>query len=257
MPEEQTPEPTKSKLNLKLSLDYKIISIVLLAVILLMLALWRPWAASGVSDRTINVTGKATLKAEPDEYVFNPSYQFSNTNKELALEQLTKKTEEVAAKLKELGVPENKIKTTANAYDYPVAYSEKRDGEYGYSSIITITVSNKELAQKVQDYLITTGPIGSVTPYPGFSDVKQKELEDQARDQATKDARAKADQSAKNLGFRVGKVKEVSDGEGFDGVIPLGRESLAAGAEDTASKLELYPGENELTYSVTVVYYVR
>jgi len=39
-----------------------------------------------------------------------------------------------------------------------------------------ITDIKKDLAQKVQDYLLTTNPKGSVTPYPSFSTAKQKEL---------------------------------------------------------------------------------
>ncbi len=54
--------------------------------------------------------------------------------------------------------------------------------------------------------MVTTAPTGQVSPRPNFSDAKRKELESKARDEATKDARAKADQSARNLGFKVGKI---------------------------------------------------
>ncbi len=77
----------------------------------------------------------------------------------------------------------------------------------------------------------------------------------QARDEATKDARTKAEQSAKNLGFKMGAVKSVEDGSGFGDIIPLERGI----AMDTANKnnMPIQAGENELRYSVTVIYYVR
>jgi uncharacterized protein len=261
MPEEQTPEPPKQKINLKLSFDYKIISLVLLAVVIVMLALWRPWTASGTSDRTISVTGKTTLSAEPDEYVFYPSYQFKGADKDAALAELTKKSDSVVAELKKLGVQDSKIKTNSSGYGSSPAIRQPEPDqptdEVTYSLTLTVTVGNKELAQKVQDYLVKTSPTGSVSPQSSFSEAKQKELEDRARDDATKDARAKADQSAKNLGFKLGKVKEVSDGTGFGDVIPLGREGAASNATDSSKQLSIQPGENELTYSVTVVYYVK
>jgi uncharacterized protein YggE len=260
MPEEQIPETPKQKLKLNLSLDYKIVSVVLLAIVVLLLALWRPWSSAGASDRTISVTGKATLSAEPDEYVFYPNHQFKGADKDAALAELTKKSDTLTAELKKLGVPDSKIKTNSSGYGSPTI-RQPEDGqttdEITYTLTLTVTVDNRELAQKVQDYLVKTSPTGSVSPQAAFSDAKQKELEDRARDEATKDARAKADQSAENLGFKVGKVKEVSDGTGFGDVIPLGREGAASNATDSSKQLSIQPGENELNYSVTVVYYVK
>ena len=123
---------------------------------------------------------------------------------------------------------------------------------------MTIKIDNRDLAQKVQDYLITTSPTGAVSPQAGFSEAKRKTLETKARDQATKDARSKADQSAKNLGFKIGKVKTVTDSSGFGGPIVYGlAEGSNAGVDSSNTKLAVQPGENDLQYSVTVTYYVR
>lgn len=249
----QTNEPQKPK---GFNIDFRSLSLLLIAAIAILLFIWKPWAAE-LSDRVITVTGEATVKAEPDEYGFSPNYQFANKNKDEALAAITKKSDEVLAKLKELGVPDSKIKTNSSGYDY-MMYPTRDDGETTYTLNISVTVDNKDLAQKVQDYLLTTTPTGQVTPTYAFSDEKRKTLESEARDKATKEARTKADQSAKNLGFKVVKVKSVEDGSGFGGVVPLGLESGGVAVpEDQASKLNIQPGENELYYSVTVVYYVR
>jgi len=83
-------------------------------------------------------------------------------------------------------------------------------------------------------------------------------LENQARDEATKDARAKADQSAKNLGFKVAAVKAVNDGSGFGGY-PYPTIDYAEGlkADDSRSSLTIQPGENDLSYTVTVTYFIH
>lgn len=237
----------------KVSLDLRIIVIVLLLVIGGMLAIWRPWDTAR-EDRTISVIGEATVSAEPDEYVFTPSYEFSSADQDTALTDLTNKSEEVVTGLKQLGVGDGQIKN-AGAQDY--LFDRKPGSDLAtYTLRMTITIDDKDLVQKVQDYLLTTTPSGNVTPHVNFSDTKRKELQDQARDQATEDARKKAEQSASNLGFRLGRVKEVSDGSGF-GVFPVGRGDTSAAEPADRPELSLQPGENDLTYTVTVIYYVR
>ncbi len=241
--------------KLNISLDYRIIAGILLLVIVLMLALWRPWTTRAVNNsRTIRVTGQATIKAEPDQFTFYPTYQFTNADKDAALAELTKKSDEVVAKLKELGVADSKIKTNANNYEY---YYPEKSPDNNYSLTITIEVGDRELTQKVQDYLLATSPQGTITPQPTFSQTKQKELEDQARDKATQDARSKADKSAKNLGFKIASVKSVEEGNSGGGIMPYAERSAIAPSPAADMKLSVQPGENEFNYSVTVEYYIR
>ena len=255
-PSDDTPKPQSKRVSF--SMDYRFIVIFLLAVIAAMLLLWRPWSATAADDRTVAVTGEAKLTAEPDEFVFYPRYQIKHTDKDIALALIAKKSESVIAKLKELGVPDNKIKTSSSGHDGPVYYPERGSEENNYALSLTITVGTHDLAQKVQDYLVTTGPTGAVSPQAVFSDAKRKELESRARDEATKDARSKAEQSARNLGFKISKVKSVQDGAGFDGPYPMhGRGEISTQALDGRAKLNVQPGENELHYSITVTYFVR
>ncbi|MDB5170668.1 MAG: hypothetical protein JWO35_362 [Candidatus Saccharibacteria bacterium] len=257
--DQPTQNPTKSN-KLNLSVDLRAIIFLLLVVIAGMVLLWKPWAAttSGKSDQVVTVTGESKVTAAPDEFVFYPTYEFKNASKETALAALTKQNEELVAKLKALGVADNKIKTNSDGYDN--YYYDQSSGQNNYTLRLTVTVGDKKLAEKVQNYLVSTAPTGAVSPQASFSDKKRKQLENTARDAATKDARSKAEQSAKNLNFTVGKVKSVKDGTGFGGATPLyGRaESTPAIAADTTnSNLSIQSGENDLTYSVEVVYYVR
>ncbi len=252
MPDSVVPQ-NKSKMSF--SLDMRVIILVLLAVIVGMLLVWKPWQTSNAGERTVKVTGEATIKAEPDEFVFYPSYEFKNADKAAALKDIGVKGDEIIAKLKSLGVEDSKIKTNSSGYDYPIYFREENSDPV-YTLSLTVTVASRELAQKVQDYLLTTSPLGQVSPQSTFSEAKHKQLDSDARDKATKEARAKAEQSAKNLGFKVGSVKSVEDGGGFDEVYPL-----AVGAdmakETAGSRLAVQPGENELHYTVTVTYFVK
>ena len=255
-PSDTAPQPRNTRANF--TMDYRFIIVLLLAVIVAMLLMWRPWSATAADDRTVTVTGEAKLTAEPDEFVFTPTYQVKHTDKDVALSLIAKKSESIVTRLKELGVPDNKIKTNSSGHDGPVYYPERGSDESNYSLSSTVTVGARDLAQKVQDYLVTTEPTGAVSPQASFSDAKRKELESRARDEATKDARSKADQSARTLGFKISKVKSVQDGAGFDGPYPMpGRGEIGTQALDNRSKLNVQPGENDLHYSVTVVYFVR
>lgn len=254
------PDPPKPSLKSRLKLLFwKLTSLFLLIVLVAAVVLWKPWQANiKAGERTVSVTGTATLKAEPDEFVFNPTYEFTNADRQTALNDLTKKSEEVTAKLKSLGVPSNKIKVNSNNYDI---YTPAPNGEPTYNLSLIVTTSTKTLTQTVQDYLLTTKPSGAITPSAVFSSVKQKALESQARDKAEQDARAKADQSAKNLGFKVGNVKAVEDSGfidyGCSGLICRGTSTLDAAEDTVKSSLIVQPGENELSYSVKISYYIR
>lgn len=263
-----TDSAPQTKKSFSLTLDYRVVIGVLLAIIVVMLLLWRPWEFRAAADaRTVTASGQAKLTATPDEYVFSPNYEFKGEDRDAILKDLSTKSDEIVKKLKELGVADNKIKTNTDGYDVPIYGYEGTESDSlaprapeaipTYTLRMTITLNDKALAQKVQDYLVTTTPTGAVSPQVTFSENKRKELESKARDTATKEARAKAEQSAKNLGFSVGPVKSVNDGAGFGDVYPAIGAFGARETMDSSTKLALQPGENELVYSVTVVYYIR
>lgn len=241
---------------IKLKIDFRIVSAVLLAVIIAMMFLWNPWSDSK-EERTIQVSGDYTSKAEPDKFTFYPNYEFTSASKDDAISKLTAKNKIIIDTLKSIGVKDSQIKSNVDSNDYAIYYKESSNTPT-YNLRITVDLDDKAIAQKVQDYLITTTPSGAITPYLSFSTNKQKNLESQARDEATKDARKKADQSAKNLGFRLGKVKSVVDGTGFNPIPVLYGKSDSTSVSNNASAiLSLQPGENEINYTVTVVYYIN
>ena len=238
---------------------FRTLTIVLTIVVVVMLVLWQPWVMKVTgSGRTISVTGASTITAIPDQYVFSPSYDFNNSNQKAALSALAAKSDQIVAKLKSLGVASKDIKTNASGYADYGYYIPVYTGGSTYTLNLTVTINVPKLAQKVQDYLVATSPAGQITPTVSFSTAKQHELQNQARAKAEQDARSQADQSAKTLGFSVGAVKTVTDSN--NSVFPMAYGSaVSSGALDMAvpKSLTLQPGQNDLTYSVTVVYYIQ
>lgn len=252
-----SPKKTHQK-TVSLRLNPWWLSVLLLAGLITVLLLWKPWDGAIRADRTVTVTGSTTIKAEPNEFVFTPSYEFKNTDKQTALNDSIAKSKEVVAGLKALGVADKNIKTRTSGYNYDYWYDDK-ENTYRYGLSPEVTVSTREMAQKVEDYLVKTEPMGMVSPEAKFSRDKLRELESKARTEATKDARTKADEMAKNIGFRVAKVKSIDDSTVQDvwgGMrMPLASSGSAAAKEN--GDLAVQPGEDEFDYTVTVIYYIR
>ena len=260
-PTADIPAPTvapKPRTTVTFSFNVWWLVVLLLAVIVLLIGLWRPWQGSGASARRITVSGSSTIKATPDEYTFNPSWEFKGSDKTATLKEVTDKSNAVVAEVKKLGVADKDIKTNTGGWG-GYYYYDSTMNLHTYTLNVTITVEDRELSQKVQDYLTTTEPTGQVSPSATFSTALKKKLEQQGRTAATKDARAKADEMAHNLGFKVGKVVTIAD-NGTDGGIStmLSQGSgLDAGVKTATATLAVQPGQNDLTYTVQVVYAIR
>lgn len=222
-----------------------------LLVIAVGLLLWStPWNAES-EVRKISVSGIGTVNAVPDSYQFSPTYEETGTDTSALLAAMTTKATEVTDRLQELGVKEDDIALQSSSYDQ----SWIDNGEdQTVSFYLTITVDNKELSQKVQDYLLTTNPSGAISPYPKFSDDKQKDLEKQAREKAIADARSKAETIAKETGARVGKVIVVEEGSYGGGIVTL--ESRGASADSSLS-LPILTGKQEVSVNVTVSFAIK
>ncbi len=236
------------------------------SLVLLLLGIGLQWywvgRSGGKTDRTITVSGTATIQAVPDKYVFYPQYESDSTDTATAQKQVSDKTAVVVAKLKELGVPTDGIAVSQSTYD---AYNGDSVSKTTSASV-TITVDSYEVAQKVQDYLMTTSAVGQLTPQASFGEEKRKTLERDGRAKATDDAKANASQNAAQLGVKLGKVVSISDSS-YGGVYPMmgmAEDVKAISASGTVSSgasssvnLSVQPGLNELTYSVSVVYAIK
>jgi hypothetical protein len=249
--------------TISIKLNAWIVCAVFILTNLITIGLWQPWVNKSVSDRTITITGSTTIEAEPDQYVFSPYYQREGTDKTTVNDKISTLSKTIIAKLKSLSVKDSAIKTDVSAYDYGSYYTQTEDNNYTSTLSLTVTLKDKNLSQKVQDYLATTEPSGSVTPNISFSTAKQKALESQAREQALKDAKSKAETGAGQVDAKLGRVIRVSD-ISSNSVTPLpwmldtANKSVQSSAEsDAKSSYSIQPGLDEYSFSIDVVYELR
>ncbi len=246
--------------TMQLQIDLRWICAALLLVIIAMLALWQPWAGDA---RTIKVTGEATVERDTDQFTFNPMYQGRGATAEAATAGAARQGNAAVAKLKELGVPGDRIKTDSNnfgqakpAVDMVLPRPRESDG-YTSTYSISFSVTDKSLVQKVTDYLSTSGATGSVTPMASLSDDALKKVKLDAREEAVADARTKAEATAKGLGAKLGSVRSVTESRG-GGVMPF-PEGRPAVMDSSAAKAtpEALTGKQKVTLALEVEFTLR
>ena len=249
-------------INIKFDDVYKAFVLGLLVVISGLLLWGQPWnsSSSNAEVRKIQVTGEATLAAEPNEYQFNPYFQDSGADRDKLRDDLVNQASEIVEDLKGLGVEEKDIKVDASSYDNWY-WQEDEEGTMTVSVQIKI-VDDKDLVQEVQNYLINTDAKGQLTPYSTFSEDKRKELDNQAYEQAAEDARTKAEARAKLFDAKLGDVLKID--QAYDSIFQPYGIGLNAVAEDSVASnrgsdvsLPVLQGENEYTQSVTVEYEIK
>jgi uncharacterized protein len=230
---------------------------ILLLIAIFGLVLWsKPWSnSSNIAERTITVTGESTIKATPDEFTFYPYFQETGTDQEEIKTSLTSKANETVQKLKELGVEEKNITVDASSYDRWY-YREDETGSLSIS--ITIVVPAGDVVQKVQDYLLTLDVKGQISPQATFSQAKQKELDAQAVEEASNDAKSKAETQANLFNAKLGKAIKIT--QGSDSIfLGYGYDTVSSSVQEDGASLSLpvLPGQNEYKQTVTVVYELR
>ncbi len=246
--------------NITLDKVLKWVQFAMLIAVLGLLLWLQPWKGNTASDATrkITVAGEATIKAEPDEYLFTPYFEAKGTEQEALKKDLNDKANVAVKKLKELGIEDSKIKVDSSSYDY---WFFEPGQEGSLTVTLQVTVSDKAKAQEVQDYFTTLDLKGQLTPQATFSKSKQKELEAQATDEASKDAKSKAEKQATLVGAKIGKVIEVSQGSMGGYPMPLmttaDSATMSRDAKLEVSSLPVMAGENEFSWSVSVTYELK
>jgi uncharacterized protein YggE len=246
----------KPSQSITLKLDFRLLCVLLVIVIAVMLGLWRPWENKPTTaTRKITVTGTATVESTPDEFDFNPSFERTGTDTTAMKNDLNTFGTKLVADMKKLGIPDKDVTIASNSYEGYV-FSNDSKTDQTLTMYVTIKASNKELAQKVQDYLAQTDAKGELTGQPQFSTSKQKSLEGQARIKAIADASDKAKQSASHLDAKLGKVLEVKDDDGYSSPRYTVNSDLMQGANsaDATASLPVTAGSNEVSSSVVVTF---
>lgn len=213
---------------------------------------------------TITVQGKGEITVIPDTSEFSFAIIKEAKTASEAQKQVTMTMNGVIDYLKKFGVAEKDIKTTsyniAPRYEYGAVdrgsfYPPQTEGPrhlvgYEVSHWVTVKVRGIDTVGEIVGEVGTRGAtnISNVT----FTIDDDDKARADARREAIKDAKEKADVLAKDLGVRIIKVVSYNEGGGPIFYRTMGAESFAAKADGAPP--EIPAGENTITSNVTIIY---
>ena len=206
---------------------------------------------SGDQQDQIRVAGTATIKSAPDIATVEIGVQTFDKDVEEAVAENNDKAEAIMAALRREGVADKDIQTSRfNIYPQR-DYSENRQGEIiGFQVDNTVSVTLRDIPA-IGGTLQAAINAGANNIYGvNFTLDDPTALRDEARAEAIKDARRRADVMAEAAGIQVGKVISITE-TSYPGPI-----IARAEFEDAAAKADvpIEPGELSLTLQVEVVF---
>ena len=253
---------------------YKVSLVFLIVLILFFVVkLLTEWRSLGTMvSNTVTLSGHGEVNAVPDiANVYFTIRKEAKTVKEAqnGVAEIEKKTLDF---LKAEGVAEKDIKTTNSSFNpkYEYQYDTKvlipcnefscppRPGKSvisGYETYesITVKVRNTDDVGKIMQGL---GELGvSELNGPNFTIDNEDALKAEARKKAIDDAKEKAKVLAKDLGVRLGRIVNFSEGGEYGGPIYLAESAMMKGGADRVSApAEIPKGENIISLDVTITY---
>jgi uncharacterized protein len=213
----------------------------------------------GVSDtaqHTVMMEGVGSVDAKPDIAVLTFGMMAEDDSVSKAQEFNTKGMNAIIKSIKEVGIDEKDLQTI----DYS-AYEKKdwdpdtrtyKSGAWVVSQNLKVKVRDVQKVSGVIDAAVKTG-VTSVNG-PNFQIDDADALEEEARDLALEDAKAKAQAVADKLGVKIEKVIGYTEWKENDGPGPIyAYETLGVGGA-AKSAPDIQAGTKDVTMHVTVTY---
>ena len=234
------------------------IKILLVFVAVFAFAKWGPSIpiSSVVSQKQdfFTVTGEGKVTVVPDTAIFSVGITTSSPSIQTAQSQSNAVINKIAKQLKDLGIKENDIKTV-NYSIYPQYDYQQGNKISGYQINISLSVTVRQLDKINQALDLATqsgaNTIGGIQLT--VDDTKQKQLFQQARELAVKDAKTKAESLANAAGITLGKIVNIQEDTNNFPRPMIGMMAIA----DSAPKTNIQPGATDISTTITLFYETR
>lgn len=217
-----------------------------------------PAAAQPVEPpRGIEVTGRGTFEAAPDQATFRIGVETTASTVEAAREDAARAMTRMMDALSQRGVPEADRRTTALSLQAEYDYANRERKLRGYVARHDLVVKVTELPSlsPIVDATVAAG--GDATRLHGvsFELSDRAAAESEARSRAMAQARRRAEELARAAGVELGPVELVREGSFGEGPSPPPGPMMMRAAEATPTPVA--PGEIVVTVDVAVRYAIR
>ena len=210
-------------------------------------------APSPAQAAGIAVTGTGSVSARPDVAQISLGVSVTAPAVAKARADAAAAMVRVQEALKAKGVAEKDVQTQSLSitpqYDFQNR-AEPRITGYQVSNQVRITIRNIDSASEVLDAAVAAGRDAVRVNGIAFAVDQPEALLTQAREEAVKNARARAEVLAKAAGVSLGKARSIAESSG-GGPVPL---ALPARAQSAEASTPVNPGEQRLSVSVSIVY---
>lgn len=206
-------------------------------------------------QRSVTVVGTGQVSGVPDTLRADIGVESTARDVTTALNETSAKVTAVTDAVVAAGVERKDIATrqvsVSPQYSSPAPGGSSQISGYVATNSVRITIRDISKASQVLAAAATAGGDATRISNVSFAIDDNSELLDQAREEAFDDARSSAEQYASLAGDSLGKVltiKETTSGQ---------EQPASPGAYDrgvAAAPVPLEPGEQELTFTVTVTF---
>ena len=219
------------------------------------------YAAEDKPTRTLSVTGTAEVNVAPDICYLSFGVQTRDPKSATAAYKANAgQMDAVIAAVKTAGIPAKDIQTANLNLAPQYRYEEKPSRRLfdGYLVTHSLNVKVRDLAKvsSVLDAAVSAGAteVGSVS----FTVENPKKYTADARVEALKAARAKAEKIAEVAGVKLGRPLSISENEpgGWGRYYAQANVALDR-AESASMEMPLEPGEMKLTHTVNITYEIE
>ena len=235
----------------------------ILLVVLVVIALMFVWTQLSLADitrediRKIDVSGRSTVEASPNEAVLRFGYEVQKATAGAAQQDSAAVIDAVRSALEDEGVWRDEIETSYYNVN-PVRKWDEESEAYqvvGYQAVHMLKVTTQEI-ESVGSYVDAAIQAGSNrfdSISFGLTDEKEAEVRNQALYLASQSAKDKALSVASGLGVGLGRVHSSTESYGYTPYLARS-EAMAIAGEEAPVPTDITPGVIEVTATVSVSY---
>jgi len=213
---------------------------------------------NGNTLQGITVSGEGKATGQPDIAILSLGISTLRPTVAEARNEAASTMQKVIDSLKGNGVAEKDIQSAQYSiypeYDYSIVASQKLLG-YRITNTVTIKVRDIDKTSDVLDGATAAG--GDLTQVQGISFTidEPDALRDQAREDAVKDAKARAQRLADTAGVKLGDPISITESS-VSPPVPM-RDALLGGAAEANTATPIQPGELDIDLTVQVVFAIE
>ncbi len=212
---------------------------------------------TATTTNTVSFSGEGKVLAKPDVAVVDFSIVTEAVTSKAAQDANSEKSNRVSDFLKKQKIDDKDVKTISYniypQYDYPRSGVPRIRG-YQVSQTMEVKIRDLSSVSSVLDGVVTAGAnqVGNLS----FQIDEPEKLKAEARAKAIADAKKKADELKGQVGIKLGRIVNFSEGiTGYP--VPMYESSMKGMGGIGGGGPSVPSGENEITINVTLTYQIK